>query len=465
MKNNIITSFIKEEIRLHIDLTNSKNFYTYPIFVILFFSVLTIFSKIFFQTFDTKTIDIMAINILFVGGFMSGTFGLYARDFLERKFGDIGKLFQNALIQPISLNKIFLSNALSDIFFYLFWFILPLMTGYLIGLLVLQESISNIFYLFIAGFLSFTSGLLISFVLSITYERSKRIFGLILLISSILIYYTIKYIGLFNVSPFHIFYFEQDIKSLIIAFSTVFLLGTAAYFSVGREYQTTIKKSKNIKSIHFSKRFNTYLTKDYIDMRRTGDILGKPLFNVFIPSILVLFMFMNSNNLALFELGPLFFAIIIGTLGTQILSSLISSDNMTYYRHLPMKLENFIKPKIKLSFIICLIQSIILLILYAYIINDFTDIFTAIIVVFTLLIYNFNLSFYLTGLSPNENMMHSKTLVTYFILLVPILILLVIINILYKSNLLLYILLFFIPCVLLAKLYFNMGIKRWSKRE
>lgn len=101
-------------------LTKSRNYFSYPFMLMIFFTGITIFSSLFFNSFNTVKIAIFSINILFIGGIMSGTFGLYARDFLERKFGDVGRLFQNALILPIKLSKVFLSMAISDIFFIFF---------------------------------------------------------------------------------------------------------------------------------------------------------------------------------------------------------------------------------------------------------------------------------------------------------------------------------------------------------
>jgi hypothetical protein len=199
-------------------------------------------------------------------------------------------------------------------------------------------------------------------------------------------------------------------------------------------------------------------------MKRTGDLFAKPFFNVFLPSVLVLLMFANSNEFALYNMGTIFFAIILGTLGTQMLNSLINSDSLAYYRHLPVTLRDFIKPKIKLSLFICFIQSVIILGIYAYYIRDFQNVLYALIVALALLVYNFNLSFFLTGLNPNENLMHSKTFLVYFALLVPVLILIVVINILF-SFALIYFLLFLVFCLVLGKLYFELGLRRWDRRE
>ncbi len=464
MKKNIIYYFIKEELRLHQSLTKSYNYYSYPIILSIFFALITIFSYFFYDEFNKTTIAYTSINLFFIAGIMSGTFGLYARDFLERKFGDIGKLFQNLLIQPIKLSKIFLSSAISDSFFYFFWFILPVLFGYTIGLFIIGQDISLNFFLIISALFSFITGLLISFIISIIYEKNKILFGILLISLISIIYFIQKNLNFYSFSPYHLFYSKTSFTLLFSLLSIIILLAIIAYFSVGREFQTKIKKSKNNKSYKFKKNIDPYLFKDFIDMKRTGDIFAKPFFNVFIPSILVLLLFANSSFFDFNDLGTTFFALIIGTLGVQMFNSLISSDNMAYYKHLPITLENFIKPKIKLSLIICFIESFIILILYSYYINDFKYILNGLIVTFSLLIYNFNLSFYLTGLNPNENLMSSKTFLKYFFLLVPILIIITSINMIF-SNSILYLLIVFIFNLILSKIFYKLAIKKWDIRE
>ena len=146
------------------------------------------------------------------------------------------------------------------------------------------------------------------------------------------------------------------------------------------------------------------------------------------------------------------------------LNSLINSDSLAYYKYLPTTLKDFIKPKIQLSLIICFIESIIILVVYSYIKKDFSGTLNALIITLSLLIYNFNLSFYLTGLNPNENLMDTKVFLTYFILLVPLLILIVLINLLLQNSII-YILGFLVLSIILGKFYLKLGLKKWSKIE
>ncbi len=461
---NILGYFIKEELNLHKSLTASSNFYSYPIMLFFFFLTITYLSNIFFNTFNSKTIGLYAISILFIGGIMSGVFGIYARDFLERKFGDIGRLFQNALIQPIKLNKLFMTIAISDSFFYLLWFIIPTTLGYGLGVYLIEKTFYDICFLLLSNFMAFFAGLLTSFILSLTFNRSKLFFSIILLIIVTIICCIPNPQNIINYSPFHQFFIKQNFTSLISSLLLVFVLFCLALLSVGKEFKTTIKNSVKLKSISFDRKIDKFIIKDYIDLKRTGDIIGKPLFTVFIPSILVLLIFSNSSLFNSSDLGVIFFSIIIGTLGTQLFNSLITSDNMAYYNHLPIKLKDFIKPKMIISLTICFIESLIILIAYSYIVNDFNNIISALIITLGLLIYNFNLSFYLTGLNPNENLMHTKIFLQYFILLMPILILIIAANMFIQNFMIIYSILFLSISYLLSKLLFKLGLKKWENK-
>ncbi|MCA9486714.1 MAG: hypothetical protein KC548_03620 [Nanoarchaeota archaeon] len=118
----------------------------------------------------------------------------------------------------------------------------------------------------------------------------------------------------------------------------------------------------------------------------------------------------------------------------------------------------------KLSLLICFLESLIILFFYSYYTKDFSQMLEAAIITLGLLIYNFALSFYLTGLHPNENIMHSKSFLLYLIYFVPVLTLVTFLNALFPTNLY-YLFGFLLTTALMGKLYLTLGIKKWSVRE
>lgn len=461
---NLLLNFLKEEIRLHSSMYNSKSFYSYPLMLTFFFALITASSLLLYESYNLVTIGTNVILVFFVGGIMSGAFGLYARDFLERKFGDFSRLFSNTQILPIPLKTTFLMFAVSDSIFYLFWFILPTILGLTIGILIIEQSI--IFFLpiflplFISSFLMFILGLFTMFFFSVLYERSKLLFsiiGIITLLNSIYLATT------FSIENFFIidFYITQSIMSLLYSIILILIMMILSFVTVETSFSTKVKRQSIVNSFSFSKIKQFHIMKDYIDLRRTGGLLGKPLFTVIIPSVFLLFVFTTIDFLAVLNVNVLFFSIIFGTLGTQLFNSLISSDDFRYYRFLPISLREYITSKIQLSFIICFTIGFLILLSYYFYLLNIEVLFQGTVVLAVLLIYNFTLSFYLTGLHPNENLVQTHIFAMYFLLFFPTLLSSILLVLLFNS--LIYYVGFILIFLSLSKLYLHLGLKKWEK--
>lgn len=465
MKNNLLYNFLKEEVRLHTNLYNKSNFFGYPLVLILFFTIITSSMIYLFAGYNEKLVAGFTINMFFIGGVMSGAFGLYAQDFLERKFGDIGRLFSNTLILPIKLSKTFITMAISDIIFYLFWFILPTILGLTIGLIIMKESILSIPYLITASFLAFCIGIFLMFFISVVYQKNKYIFTMLIGIISIRLAYLFFFFNPETLSPVHYFYFTHNYLYLLLGVIIMIILAVLSYFTVGTNFETKTKKISETKSIKFSNKISSYITKDLIDLKRTGGLFGKPFFTVFVPAVLTMLLFTKMKILTYLKLDTIFFAIVLGILGTQLLNSLINSDNFAYYRFLPVTLKDYIKSKINLALIICFIQGAVLLIIYSIYTHDqISVLIKSIITLLAILLYTFNLNFYLTGLKPNENLMSAKIFIEYFLWILPLLFLSIIANTFF-SNQILYFIIFCVLCYGISKLFFNLGIRKWDNKE
>lgn len=461
---NLLLNFLREEIRLHSSMYNSKSFYSYPLMLTFFFTLITASSLLLYESYNLVTIGTNVILVFFVGGIMSGAFGLYARDFLERKFGDFSRLFSNTQILPISLKTTFIMFALSDSIFYLFWFILPTILGLTLGVLIIEQTLVlflPIFLpLFVSSFLMFILGLFTMFFFSVLYERSKLLFSIIGIITIV----NMIYLGItFSIESFFIidFYITQSIMSLLYSIILILIMMILSFITVETSFSTKVKKQSIVKSFSFLKIKQFHIMKDYIDLRRTGGLLGKPLFTVIIPSVFLLFVFTTIDFLAVLNVNVLFFSIIFGTLGTQLFNSLISSDDFRYYRFLPISLREYITSKIQLSFIICFTIGFLILLSYYFYLLNIEVLFQGIVVLAVLLIYNFTLSFYLTGLHPNENLIQTHIFAIYFLLFFPTLLSSILLVLLFNS--LIYYVGFILIFLSLSKLYLHLGLKKWEK--
>lgn len=465
MRIELFKNLVKEEIRLHTSLNNQKNFFSFPL--VLFFIIFAISYLLFSYSEINLNVNLLVFyssSLFMIMGIMSGIFGLTAPDFLERRFGDIGKLFSNSLLLPIKLNDIFMMTALSDFVFYLGWFILPVILGFMFALLILGISIIFVPLWFVSVFFSFLFGIMLSFLLTVLFSKSMKLFTLIFsLIAFIFIFGFIFYGKIFFI-PYYLFV-NFGFLSLILNLGVIILLIYLVKLFVGNEFSTKISYSNKVKSFSFNNKFNHFVFKDYIDLKRTHGLIAKPLFTVLIPSLLLLVLLSSLNNLP-FELGNVinnvvFFAVLLGTLSIGFTNTLLISDSMAYYNFLPVSLKDFIKPKIILSTIICFVLGLVMIFGYVILNDIHVNIFASLIMLFTLIIYSNNINFFVNGLKPNENSLNSNNFLKIALILLPILLISMILPLL-TTNVLYYIG-FSLIVLLFAKLFFKKGLSKWNK--
>ncbi|MDD3263817.1 MAG: hypothetical protein PHT94_02885 [Candidatus Nanoarchaeia archaeon] len=459
MKNELIKYLFKESMRTNTNRIKQRNFYSYPILMFVFFSIVIGAVFLINPNVDVSKIYNVGFYIFLITGIMSGAFGMYARDYLERKYGDFGNLLSNSLILPIKMKTIFFSFAFSDMLFYLLWFISPVILAYAMVLLIFGMFSYTIVTLFLSLFFVFLYGFMGAFFLSMLFERSKVIFSLFMggLFFGIVMFFFNG--GIVNTFVYD-FYVNPTFLGFFYLICLLFSLIIGCFLTIGREYRTKFSKSKKIKSIKFSNKIDFFIFKDFIDLKRTKGLFGVPFFIVFLPAILLLLMFLNLNNFLSLNIDILFFSIIISLLCVSLFNSLMSSDNVTYYKFLPVNLEDVVKSKIKVSIILSFVYSFLILLGYAFYNNDFYLFLQSMLVFFSMLIYNFNLNFLLTGLNPNERLLDSTVLMKYFVFLFPLVLVFIIVNSIFSSLIWVYFLIL-VLMLIVSKIYFKLGIKKW----
>ncbi|MFO7710849.1 MAG: hypothetical protein R6V53_03735, partial [Candidatus Woesearchaeota archaeon] len=234
------------------------------------------------------------------------------------------------------------------------------------------------------------------------------------------------------------------------------LFGLAALL-VGNEFHTR-RKSKHHS---FQFRGDHLLFKDFIDLYRTHGLFAKPLFNVVIPSILMLMLLGSLNilegELALVTHNLVFAAILLGTLSINFFNVLLAGDSISYYQFLPLGLRDFLWPKMVLSQVICSIQGIVLLFMYGYF-NGFAHIGSSFLVLVGFIFYTMCINLYINGLKPNENSLNITSLLWMCLLFLPVIILGMMMPFFVES-----IFAFFLFAILLG--LFGLGFYRQSLRR
>jgi hypothetical protein len=460
MQKELIKNIIKEEARLHTSFNNKFNFASYPILItLLTLGISTVILQYTNATFKTSNFAFFSNVLFIIFGLLMGIFGLNGTDLLERRFGDIGKVFKNSLILPIKLNDIFTSAAISDLVFYLGWFILPFTTGITLSLIFTKNQVTFIPLYLLSITIAFLTGILISFNLTVLFTKSRKYFLIILVIFASIVTY-----GIINFENFIPSYFLfNNFKILSIATNLILIL--ILFFTtkklVGQEY-IIIQKNKRLKSYSFKKTKSPMFQKDLIDLKRTHGIIAKPLFSIIIPSTLLLILLNSIKEIPL-ELNSVltnivFFSVLIGVLTTGFMNTLLIGDSMSYYNFLPITKKDYIKPKIKTTLITSMVFGTLILLIFAIINKTLHLLPISILTLIAITLYSNYTNIAINGLRPSKTALNSKNFLTMGLLLLPVLLVYMIMPIL-TLNIFYYIILTIIV-IFIGKIIFDKNINK-----
>ena len=465
MNLTILKNMIKEEFRLHSSLYNRRNIIAFPLtLMVLSFLGFLLFSS-------TSGIDFISFSKFFlitsfVVGLTTGSIELNASDFLEKRFGDYGKLFFNSLLLPIRLSKLFIITAIADIIFYLLWFILPIIMGFVIyAIFFLNFNIPFMLILstIVLAFVSLFIGILISFLLILLMKKSKIIsisfFALLIFLiisfNDIILYFLLPSITFVNN-----FNFNNLIYTVI--YISVLLIGI--YLAVGNEYSTKVKLKKEKKSTRISTN-SPIISKDIIELKRSFGFIIRPIFGVIIPSLLILLMInsLKDNpyfaiylNMSLYILG-----IIMAVFATSFFNGIVLGDSASHYKFIPVSFEKLMRSKLSISFVTNAVYGLISLFIFGFFIN-FDSILDAMLLFISVLIYSLSINFFINGIRPEENSLAAKNLILNFFLFMPYIIASIVFATVFKGiiwSFLVYLLMTFA----ISYAIYILAIRKWKK--
>ena len=466
MRIELFKHLLREEARLHTAFYSKGNFFSFPLAIMLLSGAVTASLTGFTQRgVDLVRTGTFLIGFFFIAGMMSGTFGLQASDFLERRFGDFGRLFSAAMLLPVRLSDIFLAAAASDAAFYLGWLIVPVIGGAFVGTLVMGGAVAIFWRLLVAAAAAFAMGILLSFFLTITYNRSRTLFlaaiGLLAAAGT----------GLWSVmgaaafAPQYLFLSPGLLSGTYTVVWLAVLVGLTR-MSVGREYRTRMRKSKELRSRSFSGAMGAMVRKDLIDLGRSHGLIAKPLFNVVLPSALLMLLLMSLQGVTSVVTEHntlLLFALIVGVLSIGNFNAMLSSDSMAYYSFLPVSLRRFLRAKYALSSIISVTQGAVLVVAFSLLEGSAQGLGGALATLVGVIAYTTSANILIGGLHPNENALSTSNLFAFMGLLLPVLLAMMVLPVVLGSGTWLYAAMS-VALLLMAWALFEAGVRRVERR-
>lgn len=426
----ILRSMIKEEWRIHSSLFGGFMFALFP-FILVIIAFAGSLSLPFLKAIIPLRQFLTVFQYLFIlFGLSIGSFGLFGREVMNRRFGQASLLAYSSRSLPVSEKKIFTNFIVKDIIYYFILWILPFVLGFALASPFLSISLIYSLSLLLILTLSFLMGLSIVFFLSTIYAHSiKLLVGLLFLftiIGLISIYYsTINFSTLLPMLSFSFLpSFNQVVFSLLViaiptAFSLTFL--RVDYPQKKRMLKNSLDKLS--RRLSFSK-YSTFVSKDFLDFNRSEGGLGKIIFSFLLPLAFIwLLIFVFLRFIPILN-AFVIFSIFLGILSSSFYNWFTEFDSFTSYAFLPVKVSTIMKSKVN-SYILINLVSLFVLIFVTVWTNQIAYFLPALFSFVTVSSYTLSITIYLAGLNPNILLYNAKIFLEYLLLISPLLLILI----------------------------------------
>ena len=426
MFRKLLLAMIKEEWRMHTKTAKNQTFAYFPLLIGIGTFVFSLFIPYLLSILTTEQLFRYVHFIFVFFGVSVGAFGLFGKEIMNRRFGQISLLAYSSRALPVSEQKVFLAFFVKDIIYYLFLWILPIFSGFLLASPFIGFSIGTSFIACGSLILSFLLGLSLVFFLSTVYAHSSILLLLLLVGSGVIVAVSTLVYSItleFFLFPYSLYYsFSWIVLALLLAIITVSSLISVVFVNV--EYSSKKKHYRNLLT-PWSQRFGFshyafYMAKDFIDLKRSEGGLGKVIFSFLLP-VFFTYLFLS----VFIELIPgiesvMIFAIFLGIVSATIYNMLTEFDSFNPYLFLPVKVSTILRSKIN-SFLIINIFSVVVLAIAALTMDQIYYFIPALLLFISIAVFMLSVTVYLTGLHPAFLMYDSKVFIPYAGILCPVL--------------------------------------------
>jgi hypothetical protein len=418
---SMLKNMLKEEWRIHSSFFGNMNFAMVPV-LMLILSFLGCLVMNQFENFIEINSSLISHFIFLFFGINVGAFGLFGKEFMNRRFGQASLLAYSSRTLPVSERKIFLDMIIKDIIYYTLIWIIPFISGYCFTLPITGNQLNP--FIWISLPLAFMLGLSIVFLLSMIYANSSRIFITIFSLSSVLLILLagIFSSGMFAKFPPYAFYITHDfiyfgisIIIILACFILSLIFFKIDYPEENPRYKDQMKISERLKFGIYS----PFMMKDVLDLKRSEGGIGKIIFSFFFPMAFIwLFLSIFTKVIPGTDF-LIIFTIFLGVYSPSFYTWITEYDLFNQYLFLPVKVSTIIKSKIR-GFLILNILSLIALISAGSVYGEIKLLIVAIPLYMIISFFSLAITIYFTGLSPNIYLMNFRVLIKYLASIVPI---------------------------------------------
>jgi hypothetical protein len=455
---------VKEEWRIHSCLFGGAMFALFPI-ILLIISFLGSLSLPFLERVMPVNQMMVILSYAFLMfGLSIGSFGLLGREVMNRRFGQASLLAYSSRTLPVSERRIFSNFILKDIIYYFALWILPSALGFAFASFFISIEFVYAMSLLLILTLSFLMGLSIAFFLSTIYAHSVK--ALLVLLSAVAasMIASATYLGMRVESIVSALSFspipssDQIVLSLAvifvpIAFSLRFL--KVDYPIRKRQFKNSLEPLSGL--FRFS-RYSTFMSKDFLDFKRSEGGLGKIIFSFILPLFFIWILIE-----VFLKLVPIFnpfvmFSLFLGIMSSSFYNWFTEFDIFSSYSFLPVKVSTLMKSKIN-SYAVINIVSVAILLFAMALTGQAAYFMPSLASFIAVSSYTLAITVYLVGLNPNILLYNAKVFSQYLALISPLLLALIFLSI-FPEALTWSILLVPISCFIIRRSY-----KKWDGIE
>lgn len=426
---HLLVDMIKEEWRLHRSISGSLGSTFFPLLIFAMTTLCALAGHLVFNGLSQMTL-ILILHVASAGyGFFVGGFGALAESIMSRRLGQVNMLLQLPQTFPVTFRKMMGIFYVKDSLFYLVYTFAPMIFGVGVVGAFFEYSALGVFWVGVTTFLTFMLGMGISFVISAFLARSK-LFGLVTYLALFILIALVWPIGI--LPPHHIllpFGYWVD-KSLVwlLASSVIAVVLAAAGVLLMREQFETRSRRYNGSFLRVDDLFSvfgyhrTLVAKEWLELTRSGSLA--PIIGMYALHLIAVYfiswVFENGVGISL-GFNVVFFSALVGFMGVLAYSSLTSVEPNEYLNVMPVSVDALIKAKLLIYFLITSAVTFSYVVLIGYLKGEMILVPQSLLVAACNCVFVVAVTAYLTGLWTNTMFFGAKTIVSFTLLIMPIL--------------------------------------------
>jgi hypothetical protein len=414
-------SMMKEEWRIHSSIFGNLRFALFP-FLVISIGLLGTLAVSNFQLLFTRQSIVLATHYLFFFfGLNVGAFGLHAREFMNRRFGQASLIAYSSRTLPVAERTIFVGMVKKDIVYYFALWILPLIIGFSLAAPLLHVPVSYGWVFLLTLSLSFLLGLSAVFFLSMLYARLGKIMVMIIMLAASAAGLMVDGI-LYKFPPF-VYFLTRDLSQVLVSLiliAALMLLSIAfvTFDFPSRRDRFADSLTGSIRRLSFAGELAKFVAKDLLDLQRSEGGFGKILFNMLLPMCFV-WVFLSYLTQYVPQLGFLvLFSIFMGVFASTAYTWLTEYDLFNQYLFLPVNVSTIMKSKM-LGYAMINMIPVLILATVGIIRHEIALIPLAVLLFAITSFFTLSITVLFTGLSPSVLFMNVSVIVKYLLILIP----------------------------------------------